>query len=141
MLEGDKRSAAITSIADFFRTLNCPSSVRPDAWQALLGVAADPARFEKIIAGFQWSTGANAALSMEDRVQSLLVSRGFTSDSAIAKRQHDHLFAFLVRVLSRPKSEGDRRLRCADLSARLTHLRFSQMNSASLTRSKEPDTG
>src|SRR5208337_1763142 len=35
-IEGDERSAAIASIAEFFQALPAPKSVRPDAWKGLL---------------------------------------------------------------------------------------------------------
>ena len=117
VIESDERRAATNSIAAFFRAMPSPSSVRPEIWKALLDVVTYQAGFDRIVDGFQWSTGSEPAKGMEDHVQGLLVDHGFAVDTASARTQHDRLFVFLMRFLSRPKSSASRRLSCVELSS------------------------
>jgi energy-coupling factor transporter ATP-binding protein EcfA2 len=123
-IETDERHAAINSIAAFFQSISSPKSVRSEAWKALLGATSDSVRLDQIIRGFQWSTGAAQPISMEDIVRGLLVTHKMAVDAAAAKAQHELLFVYVMRLLSRPKSDSDRRLSRAQLANSIQSLKI-----------------
>ena len=110
-----QRAAAIESIATFLQRLTPTELTNAGRWRKLVTVTQDLRHFANFISQFEWSVGANQPEGIVSEIENMLVAEEYAVDLRDARMKHDHLFAFMMRLLAGRKSEARKRLPLNDL--------------------------
>lgn len=99
----ESRVNALTEIRKFLKRGKQPERVSRRAWDALQEVLkGDDDALGELIFSFEWALGYGDPNQSEADVLSTLVSHGLASSSVDAKSVYAHLFAFVLRLLTKP---------------------------------------